>query len=575
MANVMSLATIRNKTSRNGFDLSFKKNFSAKVGELLPVMCKEVYPGDVFDIDIKALVRTKPLNTAAFGRIKEYYDFYFVPYELLWNKTFTVLSQMLDNSQHSTSWNPLLRSNLEGKVPFVSMGNIGAYIRYLTGGAGTTPSGAKNYFGFNRGKATCKLLEYLGYGNYYPLIGSSASYQPLKNLNLNIFGLLAYQKIYYDHFRNQQWESSNPSAFNVDWITGSGDLDMSQIINESVFYNNYNMFDLRYCNWEKDMFHGVVPNAQYGTESVYPLSAKSFTYVTNIDGDQLRVPSLLTANQTVLSDLSILKLRQYEFLQKWKEVVLSANKDYKDQIKKHWNVDVSDYSSEISQWLGGTTNVIGINEVVNTNITADNPADIAGKGYGVSDGRIRFDSNGKYGMLMCIYHAVPLIDYTTDSINPAFAKVEASDFAIPEFDQVGMQGVPLVLLNNPFPGSGDVVWNSNRADDILGYAPRYIDLKTSIDESVGSFKRSDSSWIIGFGNADLHAQYSSSIGAPLDIPTDLNNPIDYTFFKVSPSSVNSIFAVAADDELDTDQLLCSSFTGMNVVRNLDTNGLPY
>ena len=44
----MNLKSLRNKPSRNGFDLSFKRNFTAKAGELLPVMVKEVLPGDVF-----------------------------------------------------------------------------------------------------------------------------------------------------------------------------------------------------------------------------------------------------------------------------------------------------------------------------------------------------------------------------------------------------------------------------------------------------------------------------------------------------------------------------------------------
>lgn len=99
----MSLKSLRNKTSRNGFDLSFKKNFTAKAGELLPVMVKEVLPGDSFKIDLKSFTRTQPINTAAFARIREYYDFYFVPYDLLWNKANTVLTQMYDNPQHSVS----------------------------------------------------------------------------------------------------------------------------------------------------------------------------------------------------------------------------------------------------------------------------------------------------------------------------------------------------------------------------------------------------------------------------------------------------------------------------------------
>ena len=99
MANIMSLKSLRNKTSRNGFDLSSKRNFTAKAGELLPVKTWEVLPGDTFRIDLKAFARTQPLNTAAFARMREYYDFYFVPYDLLWNKANTALTQMYDNPQ--------------------------------------------------------------------------------------------------------------------------------------------------------------------------------------------------------------------------------------------------------------------------------------------------------------------------------------------------------------------------------------------------------------------------------------------------------------------------------------------
>ena len=36
--------------------------------------------------------------------------------------------------------------------------------------------------------------------------------------------------------------------------------------------DNYNMFDLRYCNWQKDLFHGLVPHQQYGTSAVVQTS---------------------------------------------------------------------------------------------------------------------------------------------------------------------------------------------------------------------------------------------------------------------------------------------------------------
>ena len=100
-------------------------------------------------------------------------------------------------------------------------------------------------------------------------------------------------------------------------------------------------------------------------------------------------------------------------------------------------------------YLGGISSSMDINEVVNNNITGDYAADIAGKGTGISNGVINFNSQGRYGLVMCIYHCLPLIDYTTDLVSPIFTKVNATDYAIPEFDRVGMQQVPLAHFSNP------------------------------------------------------------------------------------------------------------------------------
>lgn len=72
----------------------------------------------------------------------------------------------------------------------------------------------------------------------------------------------------------------------------------------------------------------------------------------------------------------------------------------------------------MSTYLGGISLSLDINEVVNNNITGDNSADIAGKGTGVGNGRISFNSQGRYGLIMCIYHCLPLLDYTTDLVSP-------------------------------------------------------------------------------------------------------------------------------------------------------------
>lgn len=577
MANIMSLKSLRNKTSRNGFDLSFKKNFTAKAGELLPVMVKEVLPGDSFKINLKSFTRTQPVNTAAFARMREYYDFFFVPYDLLWNKANTALTQMYDNPQHAVSLDPTQNFVLSGEMPYVTASDIASYLSVVYAGSGGAVS--RNYFNYSRAELSAKLLEYLGYGNFHPYVTTDNldwdSAPLMADLNLNIFGLLAYQKIYADFFRDSQWERISPSTFNVDYLSGD---NMKIDFSSTNFINNYNFFDLRYCNWQKDLFHGVLPRQQYGDVATVNFTPEGSLTFGNMRQTPLATPEMMksfASNQVTLnapgSDnsfaFSILALRQAEFLQKWKEITQSGNKDYKDQIEKHWGVSAGDTVSEMCTYLGGISSSLDINEVVNTNITGDNAADIAGKGTGVSGGSINFNAGGKYGLIMCIYHCLPMLDYTTDFVDPAFMKVNVTDYAIPEFDRVGMQAVPLVQMMNPLKSEGDAPYL------VLGYAPRYIDYKTSFDVSVGAFKRDLRNWVISYGNQSLINQLGSkdSVNEPVPSLGDVN----YTMFKVNPNSLNPLFAVAVNSELSTDQFLCSSFFDIKVVRNLDTDGLPY
>lgn len=572
----MSLKSLRNKTSRNGFDLSTKRNFTAKAGELLPIWCKEVLPGDSFKINLKSFTRTQPINTAAFARMREYYDFFFVPYDLLWNKANTALTQMYDNPQHAVSLDSTKSFALNGDMPYTDCKSIADYVSKLS--ADVEQYYGRNYFGYGRVDGTVKLLEYLGYGNFSSFTEKSWSDAPLMaNLQLNLFGLLGYQKIYADYYRDSQWEKISPSTFNVDYLVGDKmRVDFSDAALPS-FKENYNFFDLRYCNWQKDLFHGVVPRQQYGAASavdVFLPNSLSFGNMHQKPSSAFQVGQNLSNTSVYLNNpssenalsFSILALRQAEFLQKWKEITISGNQDYKDQIEKHWGVSAADGFSELCTYLGGIASSLDINEVVNNNITGSFAADIAGKGTGVSDGNINFQAGARYGLLFCIYHCLPLLDYTSDFVNNSFMRINAADYAIPEFDRVGMEAVPLFKMFNP-PALG----NSQYAEKIIGYAPRYIDYKTDVDISVGAFKTSLENWVISYGNQSILDQlaYEDFNGEIPDLP------VNYTMFKVNPNCLDTLFAVKVDSSINTDQFLCSSFFDVKVVRNLDTDGLPY
>ena len=68
------------------------------------------------------------------------------------------------------------------------------------------------------------------------------------------------------------------------------------------------------------------------------------------------------------SDLSALSIRATEYLQRWKEVVQFASRDYSDQMAAQFGIKAPEYMGNHAHYIGGWSNVININEVLNTNL---------------------------------------------------------------------------------------------------------------------------------------------------------------------------------------------------------------
>ena len=153
--NLFSLKDVRNHPRRSAFDLSSKVVFSAKSGELLPVKWYFTMPGDKFTLKRQHFTRTQPVNTSAYTRIREYYDWFWVPLHLLWRNAPEVISQMQSNVQHAGSATSSL--SLGNYLPTFTISQMQAVCEFL--------SGKKNYFGFDRADLSHKLMQYLRVGN--------------------------------------------------------------------------------------------------------------------------------------------------------------------------------------------------------------------------------------------------------------------------------------------------------------------------------------------------------------------------------------------------------------------------
>lgn len=303
-SNIMGLHGLKNKTSRNSFDLSHRNLFTAKVGELLPCFVQEVNPGDSIKLDSSYFTRTAPLKTAAFTRLRENVQYFFVPYQCLWKyfegqvKNMTKNANGGDISQIASS--PFANQKVSTEMPFISYSALHAYVNKLLNyvDSSAAPTEFTNPFLFNNGcwrhAETSKLLQMLGYGNFvqqYKNFSGSKPYSLLHVENspaLSVFRLLAYQKICNDFYTYRQWQPYNASLCNIDYITpdSSASMDLSSSFSSISEANlrKSNMFDMRFSNLPLDYFNGVLPTPQYGEESVVNLDLGRASGTASISG---------------------------------------------------------------------------------------------------------------------------------------------------------------------------------------------------------------------------------------------------------------------------------------------------
>lgn len=579
MSDFNPLDRAKINTHRSSFDLSSKKLFTAKVGEILPCYWQIAIPGSKYRISSDWFTRTVPVNTAAYTRIKEYYDFYAVPLRLISRSLPQAFTQITDYTTSASSGNqntPVLSS-----VPYTTMSQFNAL---LLAANVADQSNTRDDAGLPYVYGVCKLLDLLGYGSIIDKSNTAKAaitqkYLGLDNLgdkdnplvysfsqSVNILPILAYQKIYFDFFSNSQWEKHLAYAYNVDYWQGTSYVTL---------YSD--MLKLRYANYPKDYFMGILPSSQYGSVAVLPSTLSnsdpsSRVYVYSSGSGSVgsiinsATTSAVTVNNTssntryatLNSDLSALSIRATDFLQRWKEVVQFSSKDYTDQMAAQFGVKAPEYMGNHAHYIGGWSNVININEVVNTNLDTDtSQASIAGKGISSQSGHtITYDCGAQPQVIMCVYHAVPLLDWNLTGQSPQLTVTAISDFPQPAFDQLGMQAVPaLNLQNNP----GRSVSGS------IGYNLRYWQWKSSIDTVHSAFRTG--------------AAYQSWV-APLDgwQVLDSRGAWSYQSMKVRPQQLNSIFVPQVDAtncSVAFDQLLCNVNFQVYAVQNLDRNGLPY
>jgi len=381
-------------------------------------------------------------------------------------------------------------------------------------------------------------------------------------------------------------EKAQPYTYNFDYYSGGNILTAYK--NDPVdLLQKDNLFTLRYANYPRDLFMGILPSSQLGSVATVSLNYAILPTVLSsqkgvlqgtiaTDGKTVTInnsvpltPPFTSGIASIVRDnavkFDILSFRIANAIQRMREIQQCAGQGYKEQLEARWNVKLSTALSDHCTYIGGNSSQINISEVLNNNLDAEQAqADIKGKGVGSGSGSESFETQ-EHGILMCVYHAVPVLDYELSGPDLQLLNTYSTDLPQPELDNLGLESLPLFALMNRASNSYPSSFKSNT---ILGYVPRYIAYKTDVDCIEGAFLTSLTSWVTPLTIDEIILKIT------LGASTTTWSP-NYGLFKVSPRVLNSIFVSQCDNTIDTDQFLVESFFDVKVVQNLDYDGMPY
>jgi hypothetical protein len=630
-SNVMGLHGLKNKPSRNSFDLSHRNLFTAKVGELLPCFVQELNPGDSVKVTSSYFTRTAPLQSNAFTRLRENVQFFFVPYSALWKYFDSQVLNMTKNANNGDisriASSLTTNSKVTTQMPCVNYKTLHAYLLKFINQEPLVINGSAFISGCYRHAESAKLLQLLGYGNFpeqFAEFTSRNTSHPENNFKdttyknspyLSIFRLLAYHKICNDHYTYRQWQPYNASLCNVDYLTPNSssllniDDALLSIPDSASKADQLNLLDMRFSNLPLDYFTGVLPTSQFGSESVVNLNLGSASGSGSITGTTstdighwsttegplppnipVRTSSLgnlavdnpsyniqhvhpFTGNVDIDTSLSgslgIIALRNAIAVQKYKEIQLANDVDFQSQIEAHFGIKPND-KDENSLFIGGSSSMININEQINQNLTPGNKAFYGAAPQGNGSAGIKFTAK-TYGVVIGIYRCVPVLDFAHNGIDRTLLKTDATDFVIPELDSIGMQQTYRCEVVAPHPYNElfpELTAVNNSAPDM---AETY-----GYAPRYSEYKTSYDRYNGAFGNS----LKSWVTGINFDFLKDfylypwsaITAP---NMFLCRPDIVKNIFGITEYKTSDDDQLYVGMVNMCFSTRNLSRYGLPY
>lgn len=523
----------------NRFDLSFDRIGTFKMGKLYPIICKEMLPGDRFRVRTDSLVRTMPLSSPAFGRLRMYIHYFFVPNRLVWDnwEDFITGGESGEDTHVPPylPWSTLVGADFQARSNSDSSGNW--TYKPEDGLVAAFGLPAQPYAGSNVAEA--------GVAN-----GISTT------TPISVLPFRGYRLIWNEYYRDQNVDDELPIDSSAD-----GEQDVAAWGGEKFKGSIFG--DLLSRRWLKDYFTSALPTPQRGPDVQLPIvgeggtiqadgplklliqnqgtgttttTSSVFTPDLNVGlgnttgigisssvNDQFPVEKdhtdlmyasgLTTAGGSVVA-ATINDLRRAIALQRFYEISARAGSRYIETIMGHFHVRSSDARLQRPEYLGGGVTDINVGEVLQTSATDQTSpqGNMAGRGFGIGRSNQCTYRAEEHGYLFGIMSIIPEPFYY-QGIDKEWTRQSRVDYYWPSFAHLGEQEIYKSELSvSTSDGETDTYGK------LFGYAPRYAEYKFSKNIITGLLRGSLANWTFArkISDPNLNAAF-------LEIP-QVNNP---------------------------------------------------
>lgn len=521
---------------------------SMTVGEMLPGFIDILQPGDKIKLSYNTVARLNYLERPAFEKVEICQDYFFVPMQQLYKpfeQIFYGISDFgTDFLQDTSIYNT--------KFPFVDIKTI---VQALAQADKRTiynyyskeyddivyPQESSDVTQLKKVLATFRLLDACQFPmRKYAEAFEAVNSDILDDFNLtkthSLWFLLAYQKIWYDHFRDTDRFENDPGAYNMDsWFYGK--RSEGETLSKSIGVRDFiRIAQPHLCPWQNDYFiHNKVSPMINNASGLDPVRSdismldrvdlgkvNSWLGVGNFStlvqaGDFSRddiafdpaedkaisvVPGPSPHPQNLpTAYFSTANMRAAFAVEKLLEVSRRSGKHYDKQTLAHFGVDVPTGTAGECYWISHKSQPVAIGDIVATATTGSSEdssflGELGGRGYSNTEA-FNIDTLGEFeakthGVLMSIIYIRPKATYQQTGINRLTKLINREDFVIPELENLGMQ--PLFGFESNYYVTRDQSADQEQNDKIRGWKYRYAEFKERYDIARGSILGNYADW---------------------------------------------------------------------------------